>query len=339
MNDRKSTILAAVLVGLLTLGVLAQDARQQALDEAGRQVKVWQDRVDDLTSEIIADSSAVSDSEKSIYFGRLATMWWKVDPIEGRKLLKRAEGMATSAFDFEDGEDPVTKVANLNRTLALMLPLDPQAAEAMIERIGKALNARNADTKALSESFIIIGLAVLDKNPQLAFDLAVKSMKVGLDPQLARLIFNLSSKDRKLGEEIALRALAMAGNVKDTNFLWMVGNYAFAGSSDKGFSDRVRRTFLIVLADSLAEATSIESERPSKCKAIVSRVTSLLSRFDEYLPDRALGVRQQVDMCLPFSDPSSAESLKAAARGDEPTTADELIRAARETSDKGLKIR
>jgi hypothetical protein len=111
----------------------------------------------------------------------------------------------------------------------------------------------------------------------------------------------------------------------------------FSVRNGKTFSDSARRSYLELLGEILSVAALNEVDR-SRCE-IVPLVTPNLTRFDEYLPNQSLTIRHYIQVCIPFSHPFTTETTKAEGRGDEPQTVDELIRAARDTNDRGLKAR
>ncbi|MEQ1603911.1 MAG: hypothetical protein ABL999_03505 [Pyrinomonadaceae bacterium] len=69
------------IAAFLSMLVIAQLALAQAEKDVidNRDFLKWQNRVNNLTSEIVSESSSVPDSERSLYLALLAKSWWKVE--------------------------------------------------------------------------------------------------------------------------------------------------------------------------------------------------------------------------------------------------------------------
>lgn len=303
-----------------------------------RELRVWQQRGDVLTVGMLDDSKSVGDSEKALYLAHLARLWWKLDSAEAHTYLKKASDAMLSDLGLDETNDLTKKIKYNQKTLQIIASLDEQLGQSLAEKIAKILEAKGKNDKANADLFVMIALQVVEKNQQLGYALGVKSLTYGYAERLNVLIFKLNFKDSKLAEDLFQLALAAAKRNYDYEFTGGLGIIVFEVRDGRAFSDAARRSYLELLAEMISAATLSESDRATRCE-IVPLITERLAKFDEYLPTIALTVRQQVQLCLPFIAGYTAGITKAEAVGDGPETADEFIRAARDTNDRGLKGR
>lgn len=133
-----------------------------------------------------------------------------------------------------------------------------------------------------------------------------------------------------------MTALTNAENNAGLRFVSRLSVIAFSTYKEKSLSDLARRSFLVALAGILSHSVANEGEMPSSCQ-IAMITSSLIDKFEEFLPSQALVVEQQTRLCLPFLSNLNADLASAGLKEDRPKTADELISAARNTDNKVLK--
>jgi hypothetical protein len=338
------TVVALLVICLLTLIVpdcFAQTPKEQ-IDLRGQQnqkVLKWQSRVNSLTEEIVSESSAVSDSERAIYFALLAKMWWKVDQTDARNYLKKAADKIISTFESDDRSDLAKKLKYTQRALQIIAELDESLTLTIVGKIDIDDDSKQ-DNPEMAAMFAKLGIQVVESNPGMAMAAGFDSVSYGVSAELAQLIRDLYVKDPKLGETLYRRALQVAtGNYSDANYTFVgtLGSYTFDNRKDRTFSDATRRSYLEMLADLVSGAASVEAERPTRC-GIVLLAPPMLVQIDTYLPGQSQTIRQQIQICIPFTRPFTQESTKALISGDEPQTVDDLIRTARDSKDPALKV-
>lgn len=331
----------AVLLTMVTvLPVILAQSEKDFVDN--RDFLKWQNRVNNLTSEIVGESFAVSDSERSLYLALLAKAWWKVDESEAREYLKKAADKLLSSIQTDDKTDRAKKIKFIQKALQVIAGLDEKLSQSLIGKIEAASgdddDSRKEDPE-MADLFAKLGLQVAQTNPQMALAAGMDSLNYGRSRDMPRLIFEIYAKDNKLGETLLRRALLMArGIYSDANsgFVANIGNYIFDSRQGRIISDPLRRSYLELYAELVAGAAEIESERQNRCM-IAFFAPTILPRIDEYLPELSQTFRQRVQVCIPYLSAVVQETSKAKVSGDEPKTADEYVRAARATSDRALK--
>ncbi len=325
----------SILLLLLSSIVLAQEPESKNRQE----VRIWRQRVADLTDGIRQDSSSLDPGERGIYFALLGKILWKTKPLEARDWsLKAVEYTVSSISSSEENTDLSERLKQADKTIQIVAESDYQLSETLAEKIAKILETVKNNGKPSEDSFVSIALQVVDTKPSLAFSLGAESLNYGNSLNLSILISKLNSKNSLLAENLFVLALAAARRNFSYEFTGGLGNILFETNSGPGFSVSLKRSFLELLAEMISRGSLIESEREIGCQ-VAPLATPILDKFDEFLPSMALTVRQQVQFCIPFSNGYTAEIAKAEANGDEPRTVNDLIQAARDTNDPGLKGR
>jgi hypothetical protein len=309
---------------------------QKSESKNAKELRVWRERVQELTNGILNDTKSVG-SDRSLYLALLAKIWWKIEPTEARKYLKTSVEVLLSELDSDDKNSFSSKVKGSEKIIKIIAGLDEPLGRSLVEQIAKIVAAKGGDGDLTADSFVTIGLQILPSNPTLAFNLGVRSLSYGNSKRLNILIQRLFSKDSKLGEELFQHSVAACRRNYSYEFTGNLGLVVFDVVNGKTFSDATRVSYLEVLADFLSNAAIYESGR-SRCE-VIGLINPILAQFDAYLPSRSLTVRQQIQVCIPFTDSSTSEIAKAQARGEDPQTTEDLIRAARNTSDRRLKSR
>ncbi len=194
-------------------------------------------------------------------------------------------------------------------------------------------NEKNGDT------FVLIALQTVEKQPQLAFELGIRSLGFGNPAQIVRLIGELNVKNPELAERLYLATLNNAKNKYNLRFISRLSIKALTDYKGKPLSDSVRKSFLLFLSNLLSRsATGSEQERPVLCEpAIVA--TPILDKFNTYLPELVQTVRRQIELCQPYLPNANSEAIRSDLKTDSPKTVEELVSAAQETKDKGLKLK
>ncbi|MGB7067991.1 MAG: hypothetical protein WBD22_00670 [Pyrinomonadaceae bacterium] len=295
---------------------------------------VWQERVDRLTDGVIKDSSSFIDSEKAFYLALVAKLSWKFDPRKSKVHLKQSAKIIRNSLESDDRANLGTNLENSQKTIRVIAELDTNLSQELAERVLE-ISSEKDRTGQHSDLLLLIALQVFEKNPQLAFDIGVKSLTLGNPIEIFRLIASLNAKDGVLADRLFSLALINARRTGDIEFINRL-SAAFKTFKGATISDASRLSYLELLADLMMAGTISEQERPAGCKA-ASIAARLLDQFDHYLPTRSLTLRQQVQICLAYISHSDLERTRAATEDNQPQTVDDLIRAASNTNDRFLK--
>ena len=305
VNYSKNSTAVFVLLSLFFSTIAAQKI------ENNQQFLVWQQRVGNLTDDIIKDSSSLSESEQSVYLALLAKMWWKVDLSKAQVYLQKAAKVSIGSVESESEPDLETKINNAQKTIQIINGLDESTSRKMVEQLIKIISEKaksSEQNEKNGDMFVLIALQTVEKQPQQAFELGIRSLGFGNPAQIVRLIGELNVKNPELAERLYLAALNNAKNKYNLRFISRLSIKAFTDYKGKPLSDSVRKSFLLFLADLLSRsAAGSEQERPVLCEpAIVA--TPILDKFNTYLPELVQTVRQQIELCQPYLPNANSEA-------------------------------
>jgi hypothetical protein len=304
---------------------------QQGTSKAAETAKIWKSRVENLEDSIQKDSKSIDESERPFYIALLAKVLRRSDKAQSQNYLKGASDAVISDLYLVDKDELTNKLNWARKTAQIIAGVDPRQAEPILNRIAKLLETNGNDSKFNADTYVSTGLQVVDANPDLAYSFGVRSLSYGNSPELFRLILALNIKKTDLGEQLFQLSLAAARKNPDNQF---IGNLAivFLTREGKSFSPRARRAYLELLADLMAKVPLSETDRPANCSAS-ELVYPVLERFDEYLPNLSITIKQELQMCASLSPEKKASGDDA----KEPSSVDELLTAAKDTKDRSLK--
>jgi hypothetical protein len=338
------------IVGLgLGLAVFCPEAEAQQtsqLEDARFQVRKWKTHVDDLTDEIVSDSSAVGDWERSLYMALLASIWWKDDEARARTYLKIASVKLAEAWRTDDKLDFEPKVKFAQKTLSIISRLDPKAARSLTSEILRSVD-QNKESSArenlpFADLLVRLGLQISKDNPDTALECGIDSLAFGISSSLPQLIAELYVADSGKGETLYLRTLSrVRGNYSNGSLLFYSNfeKFLFEIPSARAFSASIRQSFLVAYSELVISATPFEHERPVRCK-VANYAGRIAIRIDEHLPEQAVAFRQSLALCLPYISSSFQGLAEADTQSSEsPKTVEDFLQAAKTTKDKILKLR
>ncbi len=296
---------------------------------------VWQQRVERLRDEIVQDSSTLPETEQAVHLALLAQMWQKINPQEAKVFLKKASILTISSLESDDKISFEIKVKNTQKTIQIIAGLDEVLSQTLINQLVK-ITDQSKTSQANPDTLVLIALQIVEKNPQSAYQLGVKSLNLGIPLQIVRLIGELMVKKPELAEQLFLASLMRAQKSYDLRFISRLSVTAFSSYHEKILSDSVRRAYLTMLTGMVSQAALDERERQSGCEIIIV-ASPIIDKFDLYLPQQSQTIRQQISICQPYLPKSNQGLSQADTQENKPQTVDELIQAARDTDDKFLK--
>lgn len=334
-NFKSKTIcLSFVLLFLfsLTTNLFSQKTRDN------QQLIIWQQRVETLIDGIIKDSSSVADTERAIYLALLSKVLWKTDSGQAKPYLKKSADLTIESLKSDDKTDLAVKIKNTQKVVRIIAGLDENLSRDLAEQFTEVITDKAKNSEQNAETLISIGLQVVEKNPQAAFEIGIRSLNYGNSPQITRLIAELIDKDPKLAEQLFSAVLISVAKNYSFRIISRLSVTVFTTFKGKSLSDSARQSFLTTLARLIPPVTADELERRSGCEVIII-AAPLIDKFNLYFPDLTPAIKQQIQLCQAFIPKSNSGEVEAGLKEDKPRTADELISAARKTEDKFLKLK
>ena len=300
------------------------------------QVLIWQQRINFLTDGINEDASSLTESERAVYLALLAKILWKTNQTEAEKYLKKSGKLTINSLESDDKPDLAEKLKNTQKTLQIIANLDEKLSRNLMEDFIKIISQKGTDSEKNADTLALIAIQIVEKNPQLAFSLGIKSLGFGNSAQIVRLIKELNIIDSKLADQLFLTTLANAKARFNLQFISRLAVAAFNNYKGKPLSDLTRRSFLTMLSEFLTLSMTNEQEKPNLCQ--ISMIAApLLDKFEEYFPPQLPTIKLQMQMCQPYLPKVNQSLVNSDLKDDKPKTVEELISAARNTDDKVLK--
>lgn len=338
-----SKIILSLILALLIL-ISPIYSQTEKLEKAQIEFEKWQNRVSTLEKEVVADSSRVSDSDRSLCFAILAKVWWKVDQEKARDHIRKSAQLTVSNLAIDDKPNLPDRIKSAQATIDIILKLDEKFGDHLIAQIAEILSDKSdlgvqKENRELAELIVRLGIHIAKTKPSSSVSLGLRSLDYGFATSLPQLIGLLNSQSPTTSEQLYRNAMIkLQGDYSNPAILFEVNlsKYVFDVFGSSGFSTSSRKSFLTNYTDRIALAAQVELERPQRCR-IVSFSESIVPRIDEYIPDRSHAVRQNILLCTPYVSNLFQASIDAQTRDDQPKTVDDFIKAAKEARDEVLK--
>lgn len=329
-----------ILRGGMSILLLAAVTSAQSSDAARRAADYTDPRLNQaraLTDELVKDADSLDRHERAMLLARLGVSWREADAERARAWSEQAVRSVESALDREGAAEYVRRL-KVARSLLAILGARDQDLNARLNKVISA--AREPATPGASSSEVAkvkaeAALAVLDSNPQQALQLGLDSLRAGGSYKLASLFGRLRRRDAALSDILFAEVLAAArANNYDHNLLNLLPVVAFQGPAP---SDKLRASFLEVLAEGFLRVPHTAGERAAICK--LARIAApLLPEFRRLIPQRAAALPVQLAECQASLDEDARKEIGSALQEQSPRTVDELLEAANRTSELSRRV-
>jgi hypothetical protein len=296
----------------------------------------WLNRARSLTDELVKDSEALGRYDRALLWARLGRAWQRDDAEQARAWAERAIQSVESGADEEDANERSQRLSAA-RSLLVILGAEDKALSARLDKlINDATEAaatpggdENAQAKAEA------ALAALDGDPQRALQFGLASLRAGGSYKLASLLWRLRKRDVNLSDTLFMEIIAAArARGYEQNLLAILPVVTFEGPAP---SDKLRATFLGVLAEGLLRAPNSAQEQSAICR-LAPLAAPLLPEFQRLIPQQAGAVRAQLVVCQPSLDPQARREVGNSLEDETPNTVDDLLEAAGKTPDPGQRL-
>lgn len=336
-------IFTSTLFLVFVVTVAAQEKTLSEVEEAEFELQKWQMRVNDLTGETVADIKNVSAAEQSLYNACLARIWWKTDNDEARVFLKRATQSILAALTGVERPNVDSDLKYSRKALDIVFLLDERTGLEIVGKIDEALKGpegKYTENEEMAELLASVGSKVAPTNTDLGFSLGRHSLNFGFAYAFPGLVMELNLRNPGLAETLIRDALARTrNNFTNPSYLLVFNLNRYMAEYNRGreFSVPIQRLVLASFAELLNGAAAVEQERPRRC-GIAYYASWAIARINEHLPGLALTFRQDLQTCIPYAGSTTQELAKARADENRPDSVDELLRLARESNDRHLKV-
>ena len=315
-----------VMTGFLP--VAAQEARQ-AQDP-------WVRRARTITDDLVKDSEALTRFDRALLLASLGSVWRKDDAESARKWTEKAIREVESASEKESPSERRQRLA----TAGTLLKLSGVQDEMLTARLLKVLaddtvNNASEEQRENAKSLVEMAQTLVEADPRRAAELGSAALRAGGNYKLAGLLWRLRKRDAKLGDSLFIEILTAARTRGyDPGLLSLLPSVAFEGPEP---SDLLRAKLLGTLAEGLLHPSGSVADEAAVCK-LAPISAPLLPEFQRLIPQQASAIRYVVTKCQPQLDSTSRKDVNDTLRDQPLNTVEELLKAAKESSDLERRI-
>lgn len=271
----------------------------------------WLIRATTITDDLVKDASSLTPNERALLWARIGQAWAKDDPDRAAIVMRRAVEIVELAPDQENDAERRQRLETARSLLSIIPPQDSKLRLRLEALFVPAENQATGNRgRENAEGMVAAAMAIVDTDPQRAFDLGVTSLRLGKTYKLAPLLWSLRKRNSKLADGLFDQALAAAKATFDAESLSWLGQFAFHGQTP---SDERRKALLAVMAEGLLRNSASGTGEAEVCRFAVT-VAPLLNQFLRLLPFQWGAVRAATQRCqqsLPsFSRQSVDEALR-----------------------------
>jgi tetratricopeptide (TPR) repeat protein len=276
---------------------------------------VWLLRATTIADDLVRDAVSLAPNDRALLWARMGRAWEKDDPNRAATDVRKAVEIVEFA---PDGESAIERRQRLDtaRSLLSIIPARYDKLRLTLQGLFTPKESRATDNggRENADGLIAAAMAIVDTNPQGAFDLGVASLRIGRSYKLAALLWKLRNHDKKLADGLFDVALSAARAAFDPESLGWLSIYAFRDGQTP--SDERRKALLSVIAQGLLRDSASAGGEAEVCKLAPTAAT-YLGQFNRLTPDLAIVVRQGLSRCQAALQPSERQSVDEALR-DQP---------------------
>jgi len=335
-----------ICLALLILATQPQPLLAQQASEAQQRNasdNLWLVRAQNITADLIKDSSDLTTPERALLWAKLAGNWWRDDPEKARAWMLKPIEIVEAVPNKENPEERRQRLNTARLVLQIVARLD-QKLSARLLAILKQAAEQEAPTERAANADGLIQTATLlvDSDPRRAAELGMLALRVGPPTSIASLLWKLREKDAKLADVLFAQALAKARETIDGSFLFSLVTSVFPEYFTVGFTpnkpvatDNMRREILMAYVGYLQANQSDVEIRDYPCMRVIF-IAPLLKEFERLLPQQAIIVRQSISQCQSLA-PLARQRVDDSVREQPLNTVEDLVKAGDDAQD--MKVR
>ena len=229
-----------VILGIVSFSTLVQQ-RSTPVNEKDLKRQRQHARAIALIEQVGADAELWDDKRSAVEaLANAADLLWDTNPARASKWLRRAWDLVDQVTESEQNPElkQFVRSSDKARLKSLVLRVaqshDPKLADKFVQEIAEQQPEQKKDRGAFddrtarSEQLLWLAQQALETNPQLAFNLAQRSLTDGLSFTLQNLMTGLRKKDVALGNQLFDLALArFSSGAPDPSEAEVLAGYLF----------------------------------------------------------------------------------------------------------------
>lgn len=229
-----------LILGIVSFSALAQQ-RSTPANEKSLKRQRQHERAIALIEQVGAEAELWDDKRSAVEaWANAADLLWDRNPARASKWLRKAWDVVDNVTESEQNPElkQFVRQSDKARLKSLVLRVahshDPKLADKFVQEIAEQQPEQKKDRGAFddrtarSEQLLWLAQQALETNPQLAFNLAQRSLTDGLSFTLQNVMTGLRKKDLALGNQLFDLALArFSTGVADPSEAEVLAGYLF----------------------------------------------------------------------------------------------------------------
>ncbi|MEK6336538.1 MAG: hypothetical protein AABM67_16545 [Acidobacteriota bacterium] len=231
---------------------------------------VWVLRASTITDDLIRDAVSLAPNERALLWARMGRAWEEEDPNRAATDMLKAVEIVEFA---PDGETAIERRQRFDTARSLLSIIPARYDKLRLTLLGlctpKEDRATDKRGQGSADGLIAAAMAIVDTDPQGAFDLGVASLRIGRSYKLAALLWKMRNRDSKLADVLFDVALSAVREAFDPESLGWLSIYAFRAGQTP--SDERRKALLSVIAQGLLRDSASAGGEGEVCKLAPSQ--------------------------------------------------------------------
>jgi len=331
---KRSIHACLIILALAPLG-LAQTANQ-AQNEAR---ELWLIRAQNVTSDLVKDSSALSPMQRAVLWVKLAQRWWREDQRRARFWIMNAIEVVEQVPSKETPDERRQRVETAQVLLTIVTPLDQSLTKRLLTLLTMEKSTKE-DGEGTAFALINAATIVLEDDPKRAAELAALALRTGRPSNIDPLFYGLRAWDPKLADGLFAQALALAKQDSGGMFTNILTYVAFPVQRGRPGNipvppEPLRIELLQILMTLLNHPPANGGNETLNCGAVVW-LAPLFGEFERLLPKQWPVLRQAINTCQSIS-PQIQQQINDNSSNQRLNTVESLLSAAADAKEIGAR--
>jgi len=306
-------------------------------DNLESQKILWRLRADTITSNLLRETTKISELERALLFAKLGDLWWET----GKNLADNYfEKSVDGVFFYSPDSKKKEYFDTTRKILSIISTRNQKQTQRLVKVLSDTDNRVEEDKNLNADALIKFALQIVKDNPRQAFQLGVIALQTGVPKDFYKLFWELRRNNQTLANYFFKEALAKAKTSPNYDMLQGIQFAVLPESNTINFPAEMSATsqqkieVLNFLGDYLLELSAKKRVNAiSSCSSEAILVSRLMRFFETLLPQKAGIVRQAIDSCVDAKNQSVFETLT---NPSEKLDIDELLSLADKNKDNFL---
>lgn len=274
---------------------------------------LWRLRADTITSNLLRETTKISELERALLFAKIGDLWWKTDKNQADNYFEKS---VDSIFFYSPDDKKNEYFDTTREILSIISSRNQKQTKRLIKILSDTDKRFEADKDLNADALIKFALQIVKDNPNQAFQIGIIALQTGVPQDFYKLFWYLRRYNQTLANQFFKEALAKAKTSPNYDMLQGVQFAVLPESNTTNFPADMSATpqqkieVLNFLGDYLLELSAKKRVNAiSSCASEAIMVSRSMRFFETLLPQKTGLVRQAIDGCLDTKSQSIFETL------------------------------